>query len=44
MKIAKQPTPKPTCILCKGKGWYYVNEWIGHLQGRKDCKCLKLKI
>jgi hypothetical protein len=41
MKIAKQPTPKPTCVKCKGKGWYFVNEWIGHLQGRKDCQCMK---
>ena len=41
MKIAKLLTPKPTCPKCKGKGWYYVNEWIDFLQGRKDCECLK---
>src|SRR3990167_3586133 len=27
------------CPVCQGKGWYFVNERIGSLQGRKDCKC-----
>lgn len=30
---------KSVCPKCDGKGWYFVNEWIGSLQGRKDCKC-----
>ena len=31
--------PDADCPVCDGKGWYFVNEWIGSLQGRKDCKC-----
>lgn len=31
------------CLKCNGKGWYFVNEWIGDLQGRKDCNCKKNK-
>jgi hypothetical protein len=27
------------CKICTDKGWYYVNEWIGYLRGRRDCKC-----
>jgi len=27
------------CPVCDGKGWYFVDEWICGLQGRKDCKC-----
>ncbi len=27
------------CTLCDNKGFYFVNEWIGSHQGRKDCKC-----
>lgn len=27
------------CPKCQGKGWYFVNEWIETLQGRKDCIC-----
>jgi len=27
------------CPLCEGKGWYFVDEWIGPLQGRRDCAC-----
>lgn len=23
------------CDRCEGKGWYFVNKWIG----RKDCNC-----
>lgn len=30
---------KSVCPKCDGKGWYFVNEWIGSLQGRKDCSC-----
>lgn len=33
------PVIKSVCPKCDGKGWYFVNEWIGSLQGRKDCKC-----
>jgi hypothetical protein len=32
---------KPTvCPKCQNKGWYYVNEFIGNLQGRRDCNCI----
>lgn len=27
------------CPKCEGKGWYFVDEWIGTLQGRRDCSC-----
>ena len=31
---------KPTvCPKCQGKGYYIVNEFIGNLQGRRDCNC-----
>ena len=33
--------PVGSCIKCDNKGWYFVNEWIGNLQGRKDCICKK---
>jgi len=36
---AKLPVIRSVCPKCKGKGWYFVNEWIGTLQGRKDCSC-----
>jgi len=29
----------PLCPKCQGKGWYLVPEWVGDLQGRKDCNC-----
>ena len=29
----------PLCPKCHGKGWYFVDEWVGDLQGRKDCNC-----
>ncbi len=32
-----QPT---ICPKCNNKGWYYVNEFIGKLQGRRDCSCV----
>ncbi len=32
-------TKKYKCDTCKDKGWFFVNDWIGHLQGRRDCKC-----
>jgi hypothetical protein len=35
----KLPVSKSVCPKCEGKGWYFVNEWIGKLQGRKDCYC-----
>lgn len=36
-----QPTalPAPSCPICHDKGWYHVDEWIGPLQGRRDCSC-----
>lgn len=33
-----------TCPKCDGRGWYFVDEWIGPLQGRNDCDCQKNKI
>lgn len=36
---AKLPVMRSVCPKCKGKGWYFVNECIGTLQGRKDCSC-----
>ncbi len=30
---------KSFCNKCNGNGWYFVDEWIGTLQGRKDCDC-----
>lgn len=30
---------RSVCQKCEGKGWYFVNEWIGTIQGRKDCIC-----
>ena len=27
------------CPKCNDKGWYYVAEFIGKLQGMKDCSC-----
>jgi len=36
---AKLPVMRSVCPKCEGKGWYFVNEWIGTLQGRKDCNC-----
>ena len=31
---------KPTiCPKCQGKGYYFVNEFIGNMQGRRDCNC-----
>lgn len=27
------------CNKCNDKGWYFVDEWFGNLQGRKDCSC-----
>jgi hypothetical protein len=36
---AQLPVARSVCPKCKGQGWYFVNEWIGTLQGRKDCKC-----
>lgn len=40
-KKASKPKPNITiiCPKCNGKGFYFVNEWIGPLQGRKDCTC-----
>ncbi len=39
-ELAYNHNPKEkVCVKCGGKGWYYVNEWIGTLQGRKDCNC-----
>ena len=35
MSVARE-----NCKACKGKGWYHVDEWIGPLQGRKDCTCV----
>lgn len=35
----KPPVMRSVCPKCEGKGWYFVNEWIGTLQGRKDCSC-----
>lgn len=38
--ITKANQPQPTtCPKCKGKGYYYVNEFIGNLQGTRDCSC-----
>jgi len=31
--------PDKKCKKCDGKGWYFVDERIGNLQGRKDCDC-----
>lgn len=39
LAIAKLPVMRSVCPKCEGKGWYFVDEWIGTLQGRKDCKC-----
>lgn len=30
---------KTVCKRCNGAGFYFVNEWIGNLQGRRDCNC-----
>lgn len=30
---------RSVCPKCEGKGWYHVDEWVGSLQGRKDCDC-----
>ena len=32
----------PHCPQCKGVGYYFVQEWIGSLQGRRDCRCAEL--
>ena len=36
-----KPNVGGSCPMCGGNGWYFVNEWIGSLQGRKDCNCNK---
>ena len=36
---SSKPHVGGSCPVCGGKGWYFVNEWIGILQGRKDCNC-----
>jgi hypothetical protein len=28
------------CPKCQGRGWYFVQEFFGTLQGRKDCHCI----
>lgn len=38
-KEEKEKVFNPLCPKCHGKGWYLVPEWIGDLQGRKDCNC-----
>ena len=38
-KLLLSGVMRTVCPQCEGKGWYYVNEWIGTLQGRKDCSC-----
>lgn len=38
-KLNKALVIKSVCPVCDGKGYYFVNEWMGSLQGRKDCKC-----
>ena len=30
------------CNKCNDKGWYFVDEWFGNLQGRKDYLPTKL--
>lgn len=35
----QEPFMRSVCPKCEGKGWYFVNERIGNLQGRKDCRC-----
>jgi hypothetical protein len=36
---SKPIVKRSICPKCQNKGWYFVNEWIGNLQGRKDCSC-----
>lgn len=38
-KLKQALVIKSVCPVCDDKGYYFVNEWIGSLQGRKDCKC-----
>lgn len=33
-----------SCPKCDGKGWYFVDEWVGTLQGRKDCTNCKISV
>ena len=35
----KPPVMRSVCQKCERKGCYCVDEWVGPLQGRKDCKC-----
>lgn len=37
-KVNANCKPK-VCIKCQGRGWYYVNEFFGRLQGRRCCNC-----
>jgi hypothetical protein len=37
---SSKPIVGGSCPKCDGKGWYFVNEWIGTLQGQKDCNCI----
>jgi len=32
----------PVCNKCDGKGWFFVNEWFGNIQGRQDCNCQQI--
>lgn len=38
---AAKPHVGGSCPMCGGIGWFFVNEWIGNLQGQKDCNCNK---
>lgn len=38
-QLHKHNVMESVCPVCDGKGWYFVDEWIGGLQGRKDCRC-----
>jgi hypothetical protein len=40
MELIAANIQPPTCSKCAGKGWYFVDEWIGPLQGRRDCACV----
>ncbi|SFC80331.1 hypothetical protein SAMN05421780_11029 [Flexibacter flexilis DSM 6793] len=39
--LAAQRQSEKPCPKCNGKGWFFVNEYIGSLQGRQDCNCKK---
>lgn len=33
------PAHDPACPQCHGEGWYFVDEWLDSLQGRRGCNC-----